>query len=331
MAATAEAPAASLPGVWRGSAFGLEIESPLSLTGVASARPGGDARKLTLRHAEARELERGWRPEGTETLLDFRFPDGRPMMRVEGHPERGFLIWAPRHGRYLVAPGGRDVRMAIPRTGSWRWQRLLFAQVLPLAATLQGLETLHASAVALDGSALAFLAVSGRGKTSVAAHLVARGAGLVADDVLTVETSSAGVLAHPGAGLVNIDPAELERLGEARAGFGETLGRSDKVHLAVPLVVGPRRVAALYFLRRGGAGKGARIVPQEGEEARALLGGTFLRYLRSPERLRTHLDVCARLAASVPAFDLLVPAGTPALEAAKAVERHADTLPTPAT
>jgi hypothetical protein len=327
--AAAEAAVSSPLGLWRGTAFGLDLESPVQLTAVARSHTAATGRRVLLQHADPTELEHCWAPREASTLLDFRFADGRAMMRVERHPASGFRIWAPRHGRYVVSPDGERVRMAIPRTRSWRWQRLFYAQVLPLAAALHGLEPLHASAVAFDGAALGFLAASGSGKTSIAAHLVARGADLVTDDVLTIEAGSEGVLAHPGAGLVNVDAAELARVGEGRSRLGVPLGRSDKVHLAVEPATGSRPLAALYFLRRGGTGRGPRIVARREATARSLLGGTFLRYLTSPERLRVHLDVCARLAASVPAFDLLVPAGTPAREAAAAVERHAQTLPGP--
>jgi hypothetical protein len=334
MAAVAESPRSagrkgSAP--WRGRAFGLAIESFVPLAAVAPNGSAQDGRRVTLHPAQPEDLERGWGSGAAETVVELRFPDGRTMMRIEHHRPEGFRVWAPRHGRYVVSADGRRVCMAIPSLRSWRWQRLLFAQVLPLAATLQGLEPLHASAVALGGSAVAFLASSGSGKTSVAADLVSRGAELLTDDVLSVEASDAGVLAHPGAGLVNIDPRELARLGPmGRARLGIALGETDKVHLAAPLAAGPRPLKAVYFLRRGDSGPRPRIVPHVRSDARRFLAGTFIRYVRSPERLRTHLEVCARLAGSVPAFDLLVPEGSSASDSGGAVERHVGRLRRPA-
>jgi hypothetical protein len=317
--------------IWRGRAFGLAIESFVPLTAVT---PGGNrlgARQVALEPARPGELERAWRAGTAETVEELRFPDSRTMVRIEQHPAEGFCLWAPRHGRYVVSADGRRVRMAVPGLRSWRWQRLLFAQVLPLAATLQGLEPLHASAVALGGSAVAFLASSGGGKTSVAVHLVGRGADLLTDDVLSVEASVDGVLAHPGAGLVNIDPRDLARLGPGgRARLGATLGEGDRVHVAAPLAAGPRPLRAIYFLRRGDTGRRPRIVPHVRSDARCFLAGTFVRYVRSPERLRTHLEVCARLASSVPAFDLLVPERTFASDVGGTVERHVERLRRPA-
>lgn len=331
MAAVAESPRARAAQegseLWRGRAFGLAIESFVPLAAVAPDGWALDGRRVVLHPVQADELERAWGSVAAETIVELRFPDGRTMMSIEQHRSEGFRVWAPRHGRYVVSADGRCVRLAIPALRSWRWQRLLVAQVLPLASTLQGLEPLHASAVALDGSAVAFLASAGSGKTSVAADLVRRGAELLTDDVLSVEASDAGVLAHPGAGLVNIDPRELARLGPAgRARLGVPLGETDKVHLAAPLAAGPRPLRAVYFLRRGDRGPQPRIVPHVRSDARRFLAGTFIRYVRSPERLRTHLEVCARLAGSVPAFDLLVPEGSSASDVGGVVERHAGQL-----
>jgi hypothetical protein len=49
-----------------------------------------------------------------------------------------------------------------------------------------------------------------------------------------------------------------------------------------------------------------------------------MRYLRSPDRLLVHLDVCARIGAAVPAFEVVVPRGVPAALVAATVREHAE-------
>lgn len=61
--------------------------------------------------------------------------------------------------------------------------------VMAFVLTLRGHTVLHASAVAVDGRALAFVGPSGIGKTTVAALLCLDGASLVTDDVLVVDTA----------------------------------------------------------------------------------------------------------------------------------------------
>jgi hypothetical protein len=64
---------------------------------------------------------------------------------------------------------------------------LVRGTVMALVLDLRGTPSLHASAVEVDGRAVAFLGPSGVGKTTTAAMFCAAGARLVTDDVLTVE------------------------------------------------------------------------------------------------------------------------------------------------
>lgn len=102
-------------------------------------------------------------------------------------------------------------------------------------------ETLHASCVALDGRAVLITGASGSGKSALALGLIARGAGLIADDrtILTrrgpdliascpepirglIEARGVGLLnaaPHPPAPVclvVDLDRSETERLPPAR-------------------------------------------------------------------------------------------------------------------
>jgi hypothetical protein len=244
------------------------------------------------------------------------------MLRIDRHPEAGFRIWGPGYGRYVVSPAGRRIQAALPRR-TWRWQRLFFAQVLPLAAALQGLEPFHASAVALSGRAVAFVASAGAGKTSVAAHLVAAGAPLITDDVLALEPTSRGVIAHPGCGLVNLDESELAAMEDVgRQRMGRFLGRSDKLHLAAPVFARELPLGLVYFLRRTGS-EGPLAIVEDRRSTQRLLAAGFLAYLVSPERLVNHLEACARVSEVAPTFGVEVPVGLPARALADEIRAHA--------
>jgi hypothetical protein len=303
--------------------FGLRVDSALPLR----ARPLGDnlpARTVELARVERRALERDWPREEIVSLVDRRTPAGRLVMSVDTHREAGYRISAPGYGTHVVSPDGAAVGSAVAAVADWRWQRLLFAQVLPLAATLQGLELFHASAVARDGRAVAFLATSGTGKSSIAAHLVARGARYVADDVLAVEPGEEVTLVHPGPAVASVHRSELRALGGADE-VGVVIGRSDKLQLEVEPVAGPRPLEAVYFLERL---QGGHFVIDESvpPDPRLLLASTFISYLQTPAFLLGHLDACARIAGTTRAFHVKVPPDVPAGEVAAAVERHAEAL-----
>ena len=77
---------------------------------------------------------------------------------------------------------------------------------------VDGMPTLHASAVAVDGRAVLICGRAGTGKTTLALEMIALGAYLVADDRVSVALDAAGG--------VRLDaPPELAGLAEVR-GFG---------------------------------------------------------------------------------------------------------------
>jgi hypothetical protein len=225
-------------------------------------------------------------------------------------------------GRHIVSLDGQHVVAALPHLSPWIWQRLLFAQVLPLAATLQGLELLHASAVVLDGRTIAFSAPAGTGKTSVAAHLVASSASLLTDDVLALEVSNDGLLAHSGAPLLAVADAELKAMTkEGRARLGVAIGQSDKVIFRTNVAPQTRGLDAICFLERGPEVERLTIERIEPDPIRAL-SHCFNTYVRSQQRVVTQLAVCERLVESVAMFSVAIPPSHSAYDVAAAIRTH---------
>ena len=287
-----------------GNAFGLEIEASFAIPALGSACAPG-SRRARCEARSARELDERWPDEGSASALERRFPDGRLFLSIRSHPEAGFRIWAPRHGRHLVSPDGTAIQSALPRSNTLGWQRLFFAQTLPLAAALQGLEVLHASAVVLDGTAVAFTAPSGTGKSTLAAHLVAAGASFLTDDVLAVEERNGVVEAHSGPARTSVSPAELRTMTpHDRALLGARAGAADGKILLEPVVAaGAHPLALLYSVTR--SPRHARPAFRAHVPARplAILASSFLPYLQTPGRLRNQLAICDRIVSTVRTFD----------------------------
>jgi hypothetical protein len=304
--------------------FGLRLDSTLPLRAVPA---GKDAprRTVVLCHTERAELEALWPQAGTSSLLDRRTPSGRLVMSVEVHAQAGYRIAAPGFGTHLVSSDGAGILSAVPRISAWRWQRLLFAQVVPLAATLQGLELFHASAVERSGRVVGLIAASGTGKSSIAAHLVSRGARYVADDVLALEPVNGETVAHPGPATASVYRSELRSLGAAGARrVGVVIGQSDKVQLAVQPIEGALPLEAIYFIDRRRDTIPFAIDEVRPPDPRLLLASSFISYLRTPEFLVGHLDACAQIAQSTQTFRVSVPAEFSAGDVADALERHAE-------
>jgi hypothetical protein len=268
--------------------MGVRVRALEPVLALGPAGADGE-RELTLQGAErVPEL-----PEPSERIAELRNAGGEPYLRIDRHPELGYRIEADGHGAHLLSLDGRAATCA-PRVGAdWAWHRLFFAQVLPTAAALQGLEILHASAVALGDEATAVVSRSGGGKTTLATELVSAGGAFVTDDVLAVERTGDEVLAHPGPGFAGV----------------EEPGGSDKVHVEVEPVTEPVRLARLVFLERGGRSARLELTPLSPPDPRLLLASTFAFHLTTRERLEAQLDTCAAIASRVACFRLSVPAG----------------------
>jgi hypothetical protein len=302
--------------------FGLEVRSQIELPFLAGADSSpSTGRALTLTGGSNGVEQLPWRGS-LDPLCDQRDADGNVVLRIEMHPEDGYLLHGAEHGSYLLAPDGGRLRCDPEGSAPESWQRLLIAQALPFAAVLQGLETLHASAVERDGEAVAVLGASGAGKTSVALELCRLGADFLADDVLALEASGGRLLAHPGTPLAGLDHREAERLeslGLSRqqevvaSNARERLLRIERTGASAPL-------AALFLLdRRANGPKTPQL--QRLASPRSLLAASFNFVLDGPERLRRMLDVCA-LAARCRVERLSAGPGADATQLALAIEQR---------
>jgi hypothetical protein len=217
--------------------FGIELHCELDLPGASeSARPAAAAVRVA--------------PEPSalpEPPVDTR---GSWRTRIDGRE----LIVAPSGGRLAIAwgddcrfeldPAERDLRWAAPDPADPAWQRLLLDTVAYLIALELGREALHAAAVVTGGGAVAIAARSGVGKSTLIGALLAAGATLLSDDIVVVEPTGDGVLAHPGPPLMNV-PA-----GRALPGREVIATLSDELWTLVPVAADPRPLEALVLLER---------------------------------------------------------------------------------
>lgn len=233
----------------------------------------------------------------------------------------GYLLYAPGFARILVAQDGIEV-LCDPEPGSAEWSTLIHAQALPLAATLRGLEVLHASGVVLNdgtsaGRAALFAGPQGAGKSSLAAGLLRSGASLLSDDIVAMQTSDGMLIAHPGPDLLQLRPEEHDRLsaqergtlGTARVVLGKQRFKPSQVAPPVPF-------GALFLLERS---PGPPIEKIQAIDPFALLACTFNLSVRTPERLTRHLDLAVSLASTGHIYRLRIQSGIDATQLAEIV------------
>ena len=162
---------------------GLRLRSELAIAGFPAVGNGHD---YDLRCAPDAPVGAG--PPAGQVILAHRTASGR-CLYIATDDGRTLRLRVPNRCEFAI---DRDTRTLVSQTdpsadagltGVW-----LAGLVVAFLLNLEGRAVLHASAVEIDGAALAFAGPSGSGKSTLAALMCAAGARLVSDDVLRVET-----------------------------------------------------------------------------------------------------------------------------------------------
>ncbi len=267
------------------------------------------------------ELDRRWEPVAhtSEVVRELRDGDTVLLTIELAHPA-GYLLHAPGLGRILAAPDGGEL-LCDPEPGSAEWTTLITAQALPLAATLRGLEVLHASGVVLGEKAVLFAGAPGAGKSSLAAALLHRGAMLLSDDTVALELRNGSLIAHPGVALLHLQATEHDRLSaRERAILGPLAPFPHKRRYHPRVTASAAPFGGLFLLEHTTHGPPVERV--EAVDPFALLASTFNLSVRTPERLVRHLDLAAALAATERIYRLHVQPGMNATQLVDAVREQ---------
>lgn len=283
--------------------YGLLVDSDVPLPGVFS---GSGAPHLRVRRGS--DVVRPLAGDGP-VLAEASYGGGNGY--VLRSVAEGYVLSFHRVCDFVIAADLRLVRVHL-HAGADREMvpLLLTGNVLAFVLSLQGRDPLHGSAVEHDRGAAGLLACAGGGKSTLAAFLCSRGARLVTDDVLLLETAGGVTRCHYGGGEVRLRPRSV-MLGEVEAPSrttadgrtaywlaGPRSGPPPLRRLVVPSLSRTRREARL---RRVGAAEAHKILLEN-----AKVGGWA-----SEAALRRRFVDLAGVAAAVPAFVAEIPWGAP--------------------
>ncbi len=229
-----------------------------------------------------------------------------------------FLV---RNGREVVVEPRGDI--GTPEFRSW-----LLGAVLGMLCHQRRLFPLHAACVRFGDGAVALAGRTGAGKSSLAAALVRRGHGLVADDVCVIDPATHDeprVL--PSFPRVKLWEDVLQALDISVDGMPRAKSGKRKFHFCQPARFdpSPARLEAIYLLDRSTAPEHEEIRPVTGAPAAKLLSNEIYRrpigfHLGRKVAL---LAEALRIAAAVPVFRLPVPPDLSQLDmVAACVEVH---------
>jgi hypothetical protein len=299
--------------------FGLAIDllDGIVCDGLGSGHGAGSPPSTVVRLGRRGHIDDIWQSDAAETTRELRA--GEQLIFSVAHlADVGYLLTMPAFGRFLIDEAGASV---ICEPSVAEWSTALLVQALPLACTLRGYEPFHASGVVLDGRALIISAPVLSGKSSLAAHLVASGALLLSDDVVAVDASGGDLRAHPGGRWLRLRPPADAWFADAGGGGRRPAGSEDgRPRYEAPLAAEPAPLAAVYLLKRDGAG--AAAVSRVRDAGLALLAATYNLSVRTPQRLRRQLELAHRLSSEVGVFRVAMSADSDAHHHASVVRDH---------
>jgi hypothetical protein len=165
--------------------------------------------------------------------------------RVEGDTLylaiRDVGIFGARRGREILvdAQGGVDEKDL---------SLYLIGSVLGAILHQRGVLPLHASAVEVNGGAVAFAGPSGAGKSTVAAFLSRRGYPVIADDVCALAQQGDRAAVWPGVARLKLGREGLQALARSAEGLSHAGGTRDKFQLPVSSFADPARPVPLSMV-----------------------------------------------------------------------------------
>lgn len=239
---------------------------------------------------------------------DFSDEHGNPALRIWKKKMTGGYSIRYSHGLEFFAD--RDANSIMVNNPSEARMRetveFLLGPVLGILLRLRGITCLHASAVAMDDEAIAFLGPPGAGKSTTAALLVRGGYAALADDIVPLREAGGGFEAVPGYPCLNLWPEALEMLNGENEHAPTTVADGEKQQLV--LSKGAEfhdealRLGAIYVLGERGVGPNIpRIEPLSAQGALLhLIANTYANKLPDAAIREREFALLGRLVNQVP-------------------------------
>jgi hypothetical protein len=221
-------------------------------------------------------------------------------------------------GRYLVT-NGREIVVS-PDNGALPLdvRAYLLGTIFTVLCQQRGRVPLHASAVSsspVNGrqGAVAFLARSGQGKSSLAAHLAQRGFRVLADDLCLIDPTPAGeAMVIPAAPWLKLWRNSLQHLGEQADGLQRVFSEDDKYRLPLAGGLVPEPIRRLIFLENTEESSTATAIKDVSpvEAIPLLMNLTHQAYLlQATDQLQKSFLLCGRVSSQAKAYRLIRPWG----------------------
>jgi hypothetical protein len=199
-------------------------------------------------------------------------------------------------GRLLLNNGRELVLDPLPGIDEAVLRPFMLGPALALLLRQRGLLTIHASSVAIDGAAVAFVGNTGWGKSTLAKAFHAQGYALVTDDLLAIDLSGDKAVIAPSFPLIKLWPDSAEALGDDPSHFSRLHEGTDKlVHcLSEGFQDDLVLLKRIFILGKGDEISIARLAPQDAL-VHLIAHSWGVKNFTERHFQQSHLEQCAQL------------------------------------
>jgi hypothetical protein len=197
------------------SVYGLHVQSTQSIPGLLNTNQT-ERPDVRIRVGEL-PYQRGARPatKGAVLYSSNRFDErGEPNLIVTKLLDAGLYEFHYSDGiEFFIDDSGSRIWADWPETMTLAdMATYLLGPVLGFVLRLRGVTSLHASAISIDGCAIAFVGAQGIGKSTLAAAFARWGYPILADDVVALWYSQKIFLVQPAYPRVRLWPSSVSAL-----------------------------------------------------------------------------------------------------------------------
>lgn len=250
-------------------------------------------------------------------LSPFRDEHGRPALEVWRLAGGGYFRLRYRDGtEFVMDRSGTQVWAAWPDPSTLEdTATYLLGPVLAFLLRLRGVICLHASAVAIDGRAIALLGPPGAGKSTTAAAFAKLGYAVLSDDVVPLLERGSSFWAQSTFPRLCLWPNSVEALFASADALPRLTPTWEKRYLELNgngyrFQEEPLPLAAAYILGPGGAAdRGTPFVEalSGGAGLMSLVANSHVAYLLDKAMRASEFALLARMVKSVPLRQVRVP------------------------
>lgn len=294
---------------YRCSIYNLGITANRAIPGVpSSATDATDVRlcfgsfPAWVRELDRRDIQLSYTSEYTDV-------SGEPLLRV-------FRLLGGSHYHFRYAD---QTEFLVDKAGTEIWccwrepltiedaATYLLGPVMGFVLLLRGIVCLHASAVVIDGEAIALVGPAGSGKSTTAAAFSSRGFSILADDVVTLDHRADRFLVRPSYPCIRLWPASVKALYGTESHLPRLTPNWEKRYLDLTnrsdqFERKPLPLSAIYVVgERSHEAAAPFVEPLDRTNALlSLIANTYTNYLMDKQMQARQFELLTRVLATVP-------------------------------